>query len=375
MDNLTHSLVGLTAAKAGLEKLSPGATLLCLVAANGPDGDILVLTFGDRWTYLHHHRGITHAIAGVICIALFLPLLFYAVDWLWSRFKNEPRRVNLKALMLISFIVSATHPLLDFTNNYGIRPFLPWDPKWIYGDFVFIVDPYLWLILGGACFLLSAKTMFGKIIWGVVAGIITVLLVFNPRSSSLPNFRAIALIWMVGLAVLIVLFLKGAGPHWGRKIAFAAFALMLGHWGFLAFQHSRALTRADNEAARLVSSNGETIRRLAAMPTLANPFRWECAFETDRATYRFNLSLAADDAPPSNVLRYPKPPPALTQKVVDQRPGRIFLGFARFPVMRLEDPGCTTRTLVQLADLRYTEPGSSRGTFTLELPVDCPIEQ
>ena len=29
MDNLTHSLVGLAAAKAGLEKLSPGATVVC----------------------------------------------------------------------------------------------------------------------------------------------------------------------------------------------------------------------------------------------------------------------------------------------------------------------------------------------------------
>ena len=374
MDNLTHSLVGLTAAKAGLEKLSPGATLLCLIAANGPDGDILVLPFGDRWTYLHHHRGITHAIVGVICIALFLPLLFYAVDWLWSRFRNQPPRLNLKGLMLVSFIVSATHPLLDFTNNYGIRPFLPWDPQWIYGDFVFIVDPYLWLILGGACFLLSAKTMTGKIVWGVVAAIITFLLVLNPRSSSLPNFRAIALIWIGGLAALIVLFVRGAGRRWGTKIAFVAFALMLCHWGFLKFQHSRAVARADHEAARLVSLTGETVARLAAMPTLANPFRWECAFETERATYRFNLALG-DDAPPANLIRYPKPPLALKQQVIEQRPGRIFLGFARFPVMRLEDPGCTTRTLVQLADLRYTEPGSSRGTFALELPVDCPVEQ
>ena len=374
MDNLTHSLVGLTAAKAGLEKLSPGATLLCLVAANAPDGDILVLPFGDRWTYLHHHRGITHSIVGVICIALFLPLLFYAVDWLWSRFRNQPPQVNLKGLLLVSFIVSATHPLLDFTNNYGIRPFLPWDPKWVYGDFVFIVDPYLWLILGGACFLLSAKTMTGKIVWGVVAAIITFLLVFSQRSSSLPNIRVIALIWIVGLLALIVLFVKGAGRRWGRKIAFVAFALMLCHWGFLAFQHSRAVARANEEAARFVSPNGERVLRLAAMPTLANPFRWDCAFETDQATYRFNFGLS-DEAPPGNVIRYSKPPPGLTDKVVEQRPGRIFLGFARFPVMRLEDPGCTSRTLVQLADLRYTEPGSSRGTFALELPIDCPVEQ
>lgn len=374
MDNLTHSLVGLTAAKAGLEKLSPGASLLCLIAANGPDGDILVLPFGDRWTYLHHHRGITHSIAGVICIALFLPLLFYAVDWLWSRFRNQRPQVKLKRLMLISFIVSATHPLLDYTNNYGVRPFLPWNPKWFYGDFVFIVDPYLWLILGGACFLLSGKTMLGKIIWGVVASIITFLLVLNPRSSSLPNFRVIALIWIVGLVALIILFAKGAGRRWGRKIAFVAFALMLCHWGFLAFQHSRAVARANEEAARLVVPNGETVTRLAAMATLANPFRWDCAFETERATYRFNFGLS-DETPANDVIRYPKPPPSLTQKVTEQRPGRIFLGFARFPVMRLEDPGCTSRTLVQLADLRYTEPGSSRGTFALELPVDCPVEQ
>jgi len=53
----------------------------------------------------------------------------------------------------------------------------------------------------------------------------------------------------------------------------------------------------------------------------------------------------------------------------------VFLGFARFPVLQLADPDCVTRTLVQIADLRYTEPGRSRGTFSLEMPVDCPNEQ
>src|SRR5829696_3861261 len=160
MDNLTHSLVGLTAAKAGLGKLSPGATALCVLAANSPDADIVVLAFGDRWTFLQHHRGITHAIIGVVALAFILPLLFYLVDWLWSRFRKRQRTVKLKGLMLASFIVSATHPLLDWTNNYGIRFFLPWNQKWSYGDLVFIVDPYLWLILGGAVFLLTAKSRF-----------------------------------------------------------------------------------------------------------------------------------------------------------------------------------------------------------------------
>ena len=168
MDNLTHSLVGLTAAKAGLERLSPGATTLCVLAANAPDSDIVVLAFGDRWTFLEHHRGITHAIVGVIGLAIILPLIFYGVDRLWSRYRDQSPQTNLKGLMIASFVASATHPLLDWTNNYGIRFFLPWSQKWSYGDLVFIVDPYIWLILGGAVFLLTARTRFLKVIWGCV---------------------------------------------------------------------------------------------------------------------------------------------------------------------------------------------------------------
>ena len=158
MDNLTHTLVGVTVAKAGLEKLSPGASVLCVLAANAPDADVIVLAFGDRWAFLQHHRGITHAIVGVIGIAFLLPLIFYAIDHLWSRFRNQTPKTKIKGLLIASFIASATHPFLDWTNNYGIRFFLPWSQKWSYGDLVFIVDPYLWLILGGAGFLLTAKT-------------------------------------------------------------------------------------------------------------------------------------------------------------------------------------------------------------------------
>jgi len=63
---------------------------------------------------------------------------------------------------------------------------------------------------------------------------------------------------------------------------------------------------------------------------------------------------------------------AAIQEVSSEKPARVFLGFARFPVARLADPSCATQTLLQLADLRYTEPGNSRGTFAVDLPVDCP---
>jgi len=374
MDNLTHSLVGLTAAKAGLEKLSPGATALCLLAANAPDADIVVLAFGDRWTFLQHHRGITHAIIGVIALAFVLPLIFYFVDLLWSRLRNQPPTIKLKGLLFASFIVSATHPLLDWTNNYGIRFLLPWNERWFYGDLVFIVDPFMWLVLGGAAFLLSAKTRSGKFIWAAVAAVLTFLIIASERSNSLPNPRLIALLWIVAVVSLIVLFVTGAGKRWGSRIPLVSLALVLVYWSLLAFAHSKALARGSEQAARMASGNGETVARLAAMPRLANPFRWDCVFETDRATYRFDLGLL-DDAPSGRIVRYAKEAPELKATVSRQRPAQTFLGFARFPVMQLEDPGCTTRTLVQLADLRYTEPGGSRGSFSLEVPVECPIEQ
>ena len=90
--------------------------------------------------------------------------------------------------------------------------------------------------------------------------------------------------------------------------------------------------------------------------------------------YRFDLGLLEESA--GNAVRYEKPGAEL-KEVVDyvsqQRSAQVFLNFARFPVLKLADPGCTTRTLVQLADLRYTEPGRSRGSFALELPIDCPV--
>ncbi len=69
MDNLTHSLVGLAAAKAGLERRSPYATFVCVAAANLPDIDIVALAGGLAF-YFKHHRGITHSIVGTLALAV-----------------------------------------------------------------------------------------------------------------------------------------------------------------------------------------------------------------------------------------------------------------------------------------------------------------
>ena len=254
-------------------------------------------------------------------MALLVPAIFYGVDRLWALLRHHPPGTNFRGLLIASCIVTATHPVLDWTNNYGIRFLLPWNPHWSYGDLVFIVDPFLWLVLA--------------------AGL---LVIWRTRHEA------------------------------KSKIAFASFAIVVAYWGALVFAHSRAVAQGREEAQRIVTSNGESVSRLAAMPTLANPLRWDCVFETDKATYRFLVALHGQ-TPAGRVIRYEKPSgpvAAALQEVSGQKPARVFLGFARFPVAQLADPSCTTQTLLQLADLRYTEPGRSRGTFAVDLPVDCP---
>jgi len=343
------------------------------VAANAADLDVVTLVFGDRWTTLKYHRGITHSIIGTVCLAFIIPIVFYLAELAVARLRARPVQVNLTGLIVASIIVSATHPIMDWTNNYGVRLLLPWSSKWFYGDLVFIVDPFLWALFGGASFLLTSKTRLQVIAWCAL-GLAVTLIVFLGR-SAVSNALPVPVFWIIFLISLVVLFVKRAGNRWGQKIAIASFVILLAYWGGLAWAHSLAIREGTLEAS-VIAHSGETISRLAAMPTLANPVTWECVFETERATYRFDLSLLTRK--PEDVVRYEKPSQemsSLVQKASEGRRAQILLGFARFPVVQLPDIDCTTQTLVQFADLRYTEPGKSRGTFSLEVPVDCPVQR
>lgn len=378
MDNLTHSLVGLAAAKAGLERLSPGATAACVLAANAPDIDILA-TLGGKWFYLHHHRGITHSIVGTLALAVFIPCLFYAVDWLVARIRKRPQRVRFLGLLIASLIVSASHPLMDWTNNYGMRPFLPWSDNWYYGDLVFIIDPWLWLMVGGASFLLTSKRTWQTIVWAVLALGITGLVLFMKLETAgllYPNlFRAL---WITAIIALAIIRLTRLVEPWGSRVALLALALVVVYWGGLGIAHRLAFSQAQTIAQKLSVSRGETLGRVAAMPVLADPFRWLCVADTNQATYRYLLSLTgSEDEPIGEVARFEKPQGseavAAERASADER-AQIFLDFARFPASRVQGD-CLSELLVQFADIRYTEPGASRrGTFSLEVPLACDAE-
>jgi inner membrane protein len=376
MDNLTHSLVGLAAAKAGLEKLSPGSTSLCLLAANSPDADILAL-IGGRWAYLQNHRGITHSIIGSIALALALPLVFHGVAWLIARMRKRKAATRLGGLMIASLVVTATHPLLDWTNNYGVRLLLPWNARWFYGDLLFIMDPVFWLVLGGAVFLASSKTKTRVAVWIVLAVIPTLLVFFGPTSrGGLTNALPLRILWILALVGLVVLYRRQMGPRWGAKIPRFALVIIVIYVAGLFAAHTFALQRLSAVASEVTNATNEHPVAMAAMPTLANPLRWVCIVETERSAYRFELTLGTGHPKPTSMVRYQKPEafssPAVAQASADYR-AQVFLGFARFPVLHVADPNCATQTLVQFADLRYTEPGSNRGTFSLEVPVDCGV--
>ena len=374
MDNLTHSLVGLTTAKAGLERFSPYATVVCLASANAADADFVSLFFGDRWTLLEHHRGITHSIVGMIAIGLLIPILAFAIERVVASLTNHQARIRLRGLLIASLIAAATHPVMDWTNNYGVRPLLPWSGRWFYGDLVFIVDPYLWLVLGGAMFLLTSSSSKSRTVaWAAFATLVTALMVLASRNRDAgAAMKTAVIVWIAGMLVLASLRAMNWQKKFGRATAIAALFFAFSYLGALAWMHHNAYTDTLAVANQLAASRGELLIKAAAMPTLATPFTWQCVAETDRAMYCFVIRRGVDPSPPT---RYEKPGGQGAQLVSlaeSDRRAQVLLGFARFPIERVAAESCVGQTLVQFADLRYTEPGGPRGNFSVNIPVDCP---
>lgn len=374
MDGLTHSLVGLTSAKAGLERLSPYATLVCVLSANAPDIDVVSRFFGDHWTLIHYHRGITHSIVGVFTLGVLIPSIIYLVEHGVAHRRRRSPRIRYRGLLLASLIAVATHPLMDWTNNYGLRPLLPWTDRWFYGDLVFIIDPYIWLAVGGAAFLLTSNNRLKTTAWVLLGLATSLLILFGPAQRAVGPTTIIALraIWVLAIGLIAIARAMKCQIKFGRTIAFGALAFVICYWAILGFLHHRAFKDASAFAEQLASKNSEHVIRVAAMPTVANPFRWQSVAETDRAIYRFFVETGKLTA--AKAERFEKQSGAnlsLASEAAQDRRAQIFLRFARFPFAQPEE-GCAGQTLVQFVDLRYTEPGAPLGNFSLNVPVECP---
>jgi inner membrane protein len=375
VDNLTHSLVGLAAAKAGLGRTSPYATFVCVAAANAPDADIVTLAGGPSY-YLANHRGITHSIVGTLALGVALPLVFFACERLAARLGGRAPRARLKGLLVCSLLLAASHPLLDWTNSYGVRPFLPWDGRWVYGDVLFVVDPWLWLALGGACFVLTAQTRLRAAAWALLAVVTTTLFFLAGRGAAAGVAPAAYVFWLAGLALFLALHLRGAAARFGGRVAWASLAFVVVYCGALALVHARARETAEQIARELSSRGGERLTRVAATPLPVDPRAWRCLAETDRSTFRFDVTLGGGDSGrgPRDFVAVEKPSgeaAALVGRAAADERARVLLDFARFPVARVRR-GEAGGWVVQLADLRFTEPGARArpGSFALEVPVE-----
>src|SRR5262245_43216757 len=159
MDNLTHTLLGLCLAKAGLERTTPLASTALVISSNLPDIDNYGILRGDVVTSLQEHRGFTHGFVGLAILALTLTLALTFLDRRF-RLRTDPFRRPLRPLRIfwLAYLAGLAHSFMDFTNSYGVRLLEPFSHRWFSGDIIFVIDPWIWLVLGAATVWLTATS-------------------------------------------------------------------------------------------------------------------------------------------------------------------------------------------------------------------------
>lgn len=143
MDNVCHTLVGVAVARAGLQRTTSLATATAAIASNLPDIDVLVFATGVP--SVAFRRGITHGIPAQVLLPVGCAALMW---WIARRRPATAAGAHFGALLAISYIGVLSHVFLDYLNTYGVRLLSPMSQRWFYGDAMFIVDLWLWLMLG-----------------------------------------------------------------------------------------------------------------------------------------------------------------------------------------------------------------------------------
>lgn len=306
MENLTHTLTGLMLSRAGLNRLTPHATAILLIAANIPDIDI-VAGFDSSLTYLDRHRGVTHALAFVPLMALLalLPvalLTFRKTDW---------RRHWLGALLAAAAGV-VSHLLLDWTNVYGIRLLLPFSSEWLRLDSINIIDFWIWSIL----------------LLGIAAPVLSRLV-----SSEI-----------------------GARPGSGRGMAIFVLALLGGYEFGRYFLHQRAVAALDTRFYQ-----GAIPVRVAALPGPFNLFSWTGLVQGNGFYIVVPVNLLSEFDPGEGTLYYQADAPREIAAARATDTFQRFLHFSQFPLWRVvpaEKPENAVR--VSVVDMRFGAPQEQR---------------
>jgi inner membrane protein len=305
VDPLTHTATGLLLARAGLHRLTPRATPILLLAANAPDIDV-VTAVGGPLSYLHFHRHLTHSLIA-------MPLLSIAAILLVRLMARTPLRWAGAFWAALAGV--ASHLLLDFTNAYGIRLFLPFSESWLRLDLTPVVDVWIWTAL------LIALT-----------GPLLARLVVSEITSGKPQ------------------------TGHGRGFAWAALLFLLFYNGGRAALHARAVAVLDS---RLY--NGAAPARVAAMPS-QNPLVWRGLVETGEFDAVEAVDLAGPFDPSQGQIFYK---PVLNQSTPDSvldaarrtKAFETFLEFSQFPFWRITAGTDSDNTKhVEVFDMRFGSP-------------------
>lgn len=334
-------------ARAGLNRASALATTTLVLSAEAADLDVLT-EFDGRIYGFQHHRGFTHTFLGVpflaafVVGALYIGYRWFGKGWIGKRWFGKRRWKPGSApprwgvLWLLACLAGLSHILLDFTNNYGVRPFEPFSYRWYSWDIVFIVEPVLWVILAGG---LALPSLFG-------------LVTDEVRSR------------------------RTAAPR-GRAGATIALVLVVAFWGFRDFEHRRAVA-----AMEALTYRGEAPLRVSAYPYYVNPFRWYGVVETGGSYESFIVDslTPAVDADDRAVIRYKPEQTAAVQAAEESYLGRVFLDWAQYPMTETEplhgesgpasDSAKAPGYLVRFYDVRFAYGFGGRRTLTGWVELD-----
>jgi inner membrane protein len=255
-----------------------------------------------------------------------LPFLLTAGMVLFDRLSRRlgravlPSGVVPREVLLLAAVSIVSHPILDTLNTYGVRWLMPFRGNWSYGDTLFIMDPWLWLVLG-----------IGVV--GSRAG---------PRG-------------MRGH--------KSAATHPARMALAAAGVYVVG-MALMALA-ARGIARRELNAL-----GGPPVDHLMVGPLPITPFvRQVVAEQADSYRVGSFQWLGRPHVEQESLRAFPRPhpdDPALLAARAEPL-GRRFLGWARFPTVQVEArPG--GGSLVHLIDLRYADRADA-GFGTVTVPV------
>ena len=156
MDNICHTLVGAACGAAGLNRRTRFGAATLMISANIPDLDVLVFATNTPW--IEFRRGWTHGILAQIVLPVALTAAVSLFDRIGrARGADGDRPFHAGWTLLLAFVGVYSHVFLDFLNNYGVRLATPFSWRWFYGDAIFIVDPWMWMMMAAGIWLTGSQ--------------------------------------------------------------------------------------------------------------------------------------------------------------------------------------------------------------------------